>query len=71
LCLLRQAVAEWGLSTAVGPLNIAALGSSGDQVLLRDNSGQLAGLVEVEVRALVEGALEVAMEVVSTNRSEP
>jgi len=65
--LAQMAVAEWGLSTAVGPLNIAALGSSGDQVLLRDNSGQLAGLVEVEVRALVEGALEVAMEVVSTN----
>mmetsp|Transcript_25737 Transcript_25737/g.64732 ORF Transcript_25737/g.64732 Transcript_25737/m.64732 type:complete len:614 (+) Transcript_25737:313-2154(+) len=65
--MAQMAVSEWGLSTAVGPLNIGALGGSGDQVLLRDNSGQLASLVEHEVRALVEGALEVAMEVVSTN----
>ena len=44
--LARRAVAEFGLSTAVGPLSVAALAAGGDEYgapLLRDGGGHMAG----------------------------
>uniref|UniRef100_A0A061R7E6 Cell division protease FtsH n=1 Tax=Tetraselmis sp. GSL018 TaxID=582737 RepID=A0A061R7E6_9CHLO len=65
-----KAVTEWGLSQAIGPVNISVLGSgSAEEVLLRDNSGKLAQLVDSEVKALIDAALEVAIEAVSSNRT--
>mmetsp|Transcript_33919 Transcript_33919/g.96090 ORF Transcript_33919/g.96090 Transcript_33919/m.96090 type:complete len:222 (+) Transcript_33919:2080-2745(+) len=65
-----KAVAEWGLSAAVGPLNIGVLAAGGSEdSILQDSSGKLAEIVDAEVKLLIEAALEVAIEVISLNRN--
>ena len=67
--MITQAVAEWGLSDAVGPLNIGVLAAGGaEDSILQDSSGKLAEVVDAEVKYLIEAALEVAIEVISCNR---
>lgn len=62
-------MAEWGLSPAIGPVSLATLAAAGgEEALFSDNSSKLAGMVDAEVKALIEGALEVAMDVVNYNR---
>lgn len=36
--------------------------------MFRDNAGKLAELVDAEVKSLIEAALEVAVEVISSNK---
>lgn len=67
--LAHRAVAEYGLSSVVGPLNVAALSMAGeDYSLLMDGGGEVGRNVELEVQRLCGAALSVAKEVISTNR---
>lgn len=65
-----RSVSEFGLSAAVGPLNVGVLASGGADDgawLMRDN-GTMAQLVEAEVKALVAGAMAAAVCVISANK---
>lgn len=66
-----KAVAEYGLNQTIGPLSIATLSGggmdeSGGAPWGRDQ-GHLVDLVQREVRALLQSALEVALSVVRAN----
>eukprot|EP00951_Prasinocladus_malaysianus_P037399 scaffold401414_cov32-Prasinocladus_malaysianus.AAC.1 len=64
-----MAVAEWGLSGSIGPLNMNVLAAGGaEEALLRESGGNLTEMVEAEVKSLIEGALECAMEVINVNK---
>ncbi|WIA09703.1 hypothetical protein OEZ85_009088 [Tetradesmus obliquus] len=67
--LALRSVSEFGLSAAVGPLNVGVLAAGSDDGawLMRDN-GKMATLVEAEVKALLAGALAVAVCVISANK---
>lgn len=68
--LAHRAVAEFGLSAAVGPLSVSALAAGGEEYsLLMDGGGVVGCRVESEVRSLCESALTVAKDVVELNRS--
>lgn len=69
--LAYKAVTEYGLSSAVGPLNVGVLASGGgeDGAFLLKDSGDMSRLVEREVKGLLEGALAVAIEVVEYNQN--
>ncbi|GBF89670.1 ATP-dependent zinc metalloprotease FTSH, chloroplastic-like [Raphidocelis subcapitata] len=69
--LAYRAVCEYGLSPAVGPLNVSVLsaGGGGDDagwLSVRDGGGT-GRVVEAEVKALLEGALSAAAAVVEAN----
>lgn len=67
--LAHRAVAEYGLSAAVGPLSVAALAAGGEEYsLLMDGGGELGRSVEREVRSLCESALAAASDVITLNR---
>ncbi|WIA29776.1 hypothetical protein OEZ86_012250 [Tetradesmus obliquus] len=67
--LALRSVSEFGLSAAVGPLNVGVLAAGSDDGawLMRDN-GKMATLVEAEVKALLAGALAVAVCVIAANK---
>ena len=68
--LAHRAVAEYGLSTAVGPLNVAALAAGGEEYgVLMDGGGEVGRSVEREVRLLCESALRAARDVIVLNRA--
>jgi len=75
--LAARTISEFGLNTSIGPINVAALGSAvsgGDELaaLLGQQAGEggsMGLLVEREVKALLDAALVVAMDVVLTNRA--
>ena len=66
--LAHRAVAEYGMSTAVGPLSVAALAGGDDYSLLVDGGGDMSKSVEKEVRSLCENALAAARDVIELNR---
>ncbi|XVF46688.1 hypothetical protein PTKIN_Ptkin03bG0047800 [Pterospermum kingtungense] len=67
-----KAVAEYGLNQTVGPLSLATLSGggmdeSGGAVPWGRDQGHLVDLVQREVKALLQSALEVALSVVRAN----
>lgn len=69
--LAYRSVSEYGLSAAVGPLNVSVLaaGGSDEGAWFMKDGGSMAKLVEQEVKGTLEGALAVAMAVVLSNKS--
>lgn len=68
--LAHQAISEYGLSKAIGPVNISTLleGSLQDGVFGRDG-GKLSLMVEEEVKVLIDAALSAALDVITENRN--
>lgn len=67
--LAHRAVAEYGMSSSVGPLNVAALAAGGESYsLVMDGGGEVGRMVEREVRALCETALAAARDTIELNR---
>jgi cell division protease FtsH len=71
--IARAMVTQYGMSDVLGPLQ---LGQQGDEVFLgRDinhrvnYSDEMAANIDVEVRALIDGAHEVAVDILETHRS--
>nr|MBA2751651.1 ATP-dependent zinc metalloprotease FtsH [Actinomycetota bacterium] len=71
--IARAMVTQYGMSDVLGPLQ---LGQQGDEVFLgRDMnhkvnySDDMAASIDVEVRALIDGAHEVAVDILQTHRS--
>ncbi|XP_058099593.1 ATP-dependent zinc metalloprotease FTSH 7, chloroplastic-like isoform X1 [Magnolia sinica] len=67
-----KAVAEYGLNQTVGPISLTTLSSggldeSGGAVPWARDQGHLVDLVQSEVKALLQSALEVALSVVRAN----
>ncbi|XVE79453.1 hypothetical protein DITRI_Ditri14bG0060000 [Diplodiscus trichospermus] len=67
-----KAVAEYGLNQTIGPLSLATLSGggmdeSGGAVPWGRDQGHLVDLVQREVKALLQSALEVALSVVRAN----
>ncbi|UCC85369.1 MAG: ATP-dependent zinc metalloprotease FtsH [Gemmatimonadota bacterium] len=69
--LARRMITEWGMSEAVGPMNI---GDRGEEIFLgreiverRDVSEETAQLVDAEVRKLLEDAYQDASRVMKKN----
>ncbi|KAF5831580.1 ATP-dependent metallopeptidase Hfl [Dunaliella salina] len=73
--LAARTISEFGLNSSIGPINVAALGSAvsgGDELaalLGQGEGGSMGLLVEREVKALLDAALVVAMDVVLTNHA--
>ncbi|KAE8039224.1 hypothetical protein FH972_011653 [Carpinus fangiana] len=70
--LAYKAVAEYGLNQTIGPVSIATLSGggideSGGAVPWGRDQGHLVDLVQREVKALLQSALEVALTVVRAN----
>ncbi|KAI7837481.1 hypothetical protein COHA_008673 [Chlorella ohadii] len=67
--LAYKAVSEYGLSASVGPLSVGTLISGGDDYgLLKDSGSPVARAVEAEVKLMLEAALAVARDCVTSNR---
>lgn len=68
--LAYKAVSEFGLSSAIGPLNVGVLaaGGSDEGAWFMKDSGNLARLAEKEVKDLIEGALAVALDTITLNK---
>ncbi|KAI5442725.1 variant 2 [Lathyrus oleraceus] len=69
-----KAIAEYGLSPTIGPVSISTLSNggmdeSGGSVPWGRDQGQLVDLVQKEVKALLQSALEVALSIVRINRT--
>ncbi|KAK9279592.1 hypothetical protein L1049_013271 [Liquidambar formosana] len=67
-----KAVAEYGLNQTIGPLSLATLSGggideSGGSVPWGRDQGRLVDLVQGEVKALLQSALDVALSVVRAN----
>lgn len=67
-----KAIAEYGLSQTIGPVSISTLSNggtdeSGRSVPWGRDQGQLVDLVQKEVKALLQSALEVALSIVRAN----
>ncbi|XVF68932.1 hypothetical protein PTKIN_Ptkin11bG0040900 [Pterospermum kingtungense] len=66
-----KAVAEYGLNQTIGPLSVATLSGAGmddgGAVPWGRDQGHLVDLVQREVKALLQSALEVALSVVRAN----
>ncbi|KAK2376384.1 ATP-dependent zinc metalloprotease FTSH 9, chloroplastic [Trifolium repens] len=67
-----KAIAEYGLSQTIGPVSISTLcnggmDESGGSVSFGSDQGQLVDLVQKEVRALLQSAMEVALSIVRAN----
>ncbi|KAJ9508976.1 hypothetical protein QJQ45_028321 [Haematococcus lacustris] len=66
---------EFGLSLAVGPLNVGLLAAGGAEdaglwgALGNSGGGGVPGLVETEVKALLDEALSCALDVIRVNAS--
>ncbi|CAD7702088.1 unnamed protein product [Ostreobium quekettii] len=68
--LANRAVSELGLSTSVGPINVGVLALGSEEAGLFPREGGMASvLVEKDVKAMLEAALSVAADVVTTNRN--
>ena len=72
--LAYRAVAEFGLSSRVGPVNAAVLSNGaagGDDGLLlgQSGSGATAQVVEAEVSSLLKGAMDAARAVLEANKA--
>ncbi|XP_044482336.1 ATP-dependent zinc metalloprotease FTSH 7, chloroplastic-like [Mangifera indica] len=70
--LAYKAIAEYGLNQTIGPVSLATLSAggideSGGSVPWGRDQGQLVDLVQREVKALLQSALEVALCVVRAN----
>lgn len=67
--LAYAAVAQYGLSPAIGPLNVevVAAGGGADGGLVMKDAGVLGAAVENEVKALCEAALDVAADTLRVN----
>ncbi|KAJ0084090.1 hypothetical protein Patl1_31146 [Pistacia atlantica] len=70
--LAYKAVAEYGLNQTIGPVSVSTLSGggideSGGSVPWGRDQGQLVDLVQREVKALLQSALEVALCVVRAN----
>ncbi|KAG1677023.1 hypothetical protein FOA52_001192 [Chlamydomonas sp. UWO 241] len=69
--LAQAAVAEYGLSTAVGPVNVGVLSGAASEDLaaaLSQRGAGVAAAVEAEVRSLISGALTAAMAALAANQ---
>lgn len=67
--LAHKAVTQFGLSAAIGAINVDVLEGGGDDyAFLRDGAGTMARLVEKEVKQLCDAALEVACDVIKANK---
>ncbi|CAJ2652438.1 unnamed protein product [Trifolium pratense] len=67
-----KAIAEYGLSQTIGPVSISTLTNggmdeSGGSVSFGRDQGQLVDLVQTEVRALLQSAMEVSLSIVRAN----
>ncbi|XP_028056456.1 ATP-dependent zinc metalloprotease FTSH 7, chloroplastic-like [Camellia sinensis] len=67
-----KAVAEYGLNQTIGPISLATLSSggadeSGGAIPWGRDQGHLVDLVQSEVKALLQSALDVALSVVRAN----
>ncbi|XP_057994080.1 ATP-dependent zinc metalloprotease FTSH 9, chloroplastic isoform X2 [Hevea brasiliensis] len=66
-----KAVAEYGLNQTIGPVSLATLSGGGmDEsgvALWGRDQGHLVDLVQIEVKALLQSALDVALSVVRAN----
>ncbi|CAA2968628.1 ATP-dependent zinc metalloprotease FTSH 7, chloroplastic [Olea europaea subsp. europaea] len=67
-----KAVAEYGLNETIGPISLATLSGggldeSGGSTPWRRDNGHLVDLVQTEVKALLQSALEAAVAVVCAN----
>ncbi|GAU25711.1 hypothetical protein TSUD_216400 [Trifolium subterraneum] len=67
-----KAIAEYGLSQTIGPVSISTLSNggmdeSGGSVSFGRDQGQLVDLVQKEVRALLQSAMEVSLSIVRAN----
>lgn len=71
--IARRMVCEWGMSETVGPLNYAkrddAVFLGRDLAHAREYSEKTADLIDEEVRRIVEGELNRARSVLSSNRA--
>ncbi|GFH30881.1 ATP-dependent zinc metalloprotease FTSH 9, chloroplastic [Haematococcus lacustris] len=73
--LAQRAVSEFGLSLAVGPLNVGVLAAGGAEdagmwgALGNSGGGGVPGLVETEVKALLDEALSCSLDVIRVNAS--
>ncbi|XP_058756839.1 ATP-dependent zinc metalloprotease FTSH 9, chloroplastic-like [Vicia villosa] len=70
--LAYKAIAEYGLSQIIGPVSISTLSNggmdeSGGSVPWGRDQGQLVDLVQKEVKALLQSALEVSLSIVRAN----
>jgi len=72
--LARRMVTEWGMSEAVGPMNV---GDRGEEIFLgreiverRDVSEDMARLVDDEVRGLLDESYQQAKQVITENREK-
>jgi len=66
--LAYQAVSEFGLSEAVGPLSLQALSGGEDYLGLGREGGDVGEVAKEEAKVLLNGALMVAKDVVQANR---
>ncbi|KAL2471017.1 ATP-dependent zinc metalloprotease FTSH 9 [Abeliophyllum distichum] len=69
-----KAVAEYGLNETIGPISLTTLSGggldeSGGSTLWRRDNGHLVDLVQMEVKALLQSALDVAVSVVCANQT--
>jgi cell division protease FtsH len=72
--LVRRMITEWGMSEAIGPMNV---GDRGEEIFLgrelverRDVSEELAQQVDKEVRRLLDDAYREAKRVISANEDK-
>ena len=68
--LANKSVTEFGLSLAVGPMNVGVLaaGSGEDGAWLLKDNGNISKVVESEVKRLLESSLQSAVQVLQSNR---
>ena len=70
--LARRMVTEFGMSEALGPVRYAGpagAGYLGGQVAMRNLSSDIENLIDVEIRRLLDGAQETALELLTTHES--
>jgi cell division protease FtsH len=70
--LARRMVTEFGMSEALGPVRYAGPAGSGylgDQVATRNLSSDIENLIDAEIRRLLDGAQETALELLTTHET--
>jgi cell division protease FtsH len=70
--LARRMVTEFGMSEALGPVRYAGPAGSGylgDQVATRNLSPEIGNLIDAEIRRLLDGAQEAALELLTTHET--
>jgi len=70
--LARRMVVEFGMSEALGPVRYAGpagAGYLGDQAAMRNLSSDVENLIDVEIRRLLDGAQETALELLTIHEA--